>query len=87
MLKFIEDAHLVDYYHEKFPESSRTFTYGSKRLDMILFDPALIRAIERMGYLGTCEEAFSDHVYVDLDKMHLFWGQSTALWIFTQGIS
>ena len=38
--KFIEDAHLVDHFDEKFHEPTRTYTRGNKRLDRILFDPA-----------------------------------------------
>ena len=37
--KFIEDANLVDHFHEKFHEPIRTYTRGNKRLDRILFDP------------------------------------------------
>ena len=44
--KFIEDARLVDHFHEKFPEPTRTYTRGKKRLDRILFDPALVGGIE-----------------------------------------
>ena len=40
--KFIEDTHLVDHFHEKFPEPTWTYTGGKKRLDMIRFDPALV---------------------------------------------
>ena len=53
--KFIEHAHLVDHFHEKFHEPTRTYTRGKKRLDRILFDPALVGAMERIGYLGTHE--------------------------------
>ena len=28
--KFIEDAHLVDHFHEKFPGSTWTYTRGKK---------------------------------------------------------
>ena len=51
--KFVEDAHLVDHFHEKFPEPTWTYTRGKKRLDRILFDPALVGAVERIGYLRT----------------------------------
>ena len=44
--KFIEDAHLVDHFYEKFPEPTRMYTRGKKRLDWILFDPAFMRVIE-----------------------------------------
>ena len=75
--QFIEDAHLVDHFHEKFPEPSRTYTRGKKRLDRILFDSALVGAIERIGYLGTHEGQFSDHVYayVDFNEKKLFRGE------------
>ena len=53
--KFIEDAHLVDHFHDKFPEPTRSYTRGKKRLDRILFDPALVGAMERIKYLGTHE--------------------------------
>ena len=53
--KFIEDAHLVDHFHGKIPEPTRTYTGGKKRLDRILFDPALVGAIERIEYLGPHE--------------------------------
>ena len=46
--KFIHDAHLVDYFHEKFPELTRTYMKGKKRLDRIIFDSALVGAIERI---------------------------------------
>ena len=74
--KFIEDTHLVDNFHEKFPEPLRTYTRGKKRLDRILFDPALVGAIKRIGYLGTHEGQFSDHVYacVDFNEKKLFRG-------------
>ena len=74
--KFIEDAHLVDHFHEKIPEPTQTYTRGKKRLDMILFDPALVEAIECIRYLGTYEGQFSDHVYVyvDFNEKRLFRG-------------
>ena len=74
--KFIEDAHLVDHFHEKFPELTRTYTKGKKRLDWILFDEALVGAIEQIGYLGTHEGQFSDHVYayVNFNEKQLFRG-------------
>jgi len=75
--QFIEDAHLADHFHEKFPEPSRTYTRGKKRLDRILFDSALVGAIECIGYLGTHEGQFSDHVYayVDFNEKKLFRGE------------
>ena len=53
MQKFTEDAQLVDHFHEKFPELSWAYTYDSKRLNWIMSDPALVGAIEIIGYLGT----------------------------------
>ena len=46
--KSMEDSHLVDHFHEEFPEPTRTYTRCKKRLDRILFDPALMGAIERI---------------------------------------
>ena len=43
--KFIEDAHLLDHFHGKFPEPTCAYTRGKKRLDWILFDQALVGAI------------------------------------------
>ena len=40
---------------------------GKKRLRRILFDPALVGAIERIGYLGTHKGQFSDHAYAYVD--------------------
>ena len=74
---FIRDANLVDHFHEKFPDPTHSYVYGSKRLDYILVDPALVDAIERIGYLGTHEGACSDHVlaYVDFSTSALFKGK------------
>ena len=73
---FVRDSHLVDHYHKKYPEQIRTYMYGSKRLDYILVDPGLVPAIKNIGYLGTHEGSFSDHVYayVDFDEKQLFKG-------------
>ena len=74
--RFIKEAHLIDHFHEKFPEQIRTYVRGEKRLDYILMDPALVDAVERIGYLGTHEGTFSDHVlaYVDFNTKKLFKG-------------
>ena len=74
--EFIENAGLVDPYHERYPEQIRTFMFGTKRLDYILMDPALAEAVVRIGYLGSHDAAFSDHVqaYVDFDTSKLFRG-------------
>ena len=74
--KFIEDAHLVDHFHEKFPEPTWTYMRGKKRLARILFDPVVVGVIERIGYLGTHEGQFSDHVYayIDFYEKRLFRG-------------
>ena len=51
---FIRDSHLVDHYHEEYPEQTiQTYMYGSKRLDYIMCDPSLVPAIKNIGYLGT----------------------------------
>ena len=43
--KFIEDAHFVDHFHEKFPKPTQTYTRDKKQLDTILFGPVLVGAI------------------------------------------
>ena len=65
---------MVDHFHEKLPEPTQTYTRGKKRLNRILFGPALVGAIERIGYLGTYEGKFSDHAYayIDFNKKRLF---------------
>ena len=65
--KFIEDAHLVDHFNGKMPEPNWTYTRDRKRLERILFDSALVGAIEQIGYLGTHEDQFSDHLYAYVD--------------------
>ena len=79
--KFTEDAHLVDHFHGKFPEPTRTYTRDRKRLDQILFGPSLMGAIQRIGYLVTHEGHFSDHVYacVDFNEKRLFRGTFNRL--------
>lgn len=74
--RFLEDTHLVDYFHEKFPEPSCMSTFGTKRLDYIFVDPALVGAIVRVGYLSSHKRARSDHVlaYIDFEERLLFRG-------------
>ena len=73
---FITNSNLSDPFYEKFTTSPRTFLYGSKRLDYIFMDPALILSIRNIGYLGTHMGADSDHclAYVDFDEKQLFAG-------------
>ena len=74
--QFIKDAQLSDPYIERFPEQIKTYMYGSKRIDYILTDPALVHAIRDIGYLGSHEGTLSDHVYayVDFEEKLLFRG-------------
>jgi len=76
LAQFVQDNNLVDEYHNRFPEQINTYIYGSKRLDYIFVDPALVDSIERIGYLGSHEGTFSDHVqaYVDFKTDKLFRG-------------
>lgn len=73
---FIMDAGLSDPYHDRFPEPTRTYIHGTKRIDYIFMDPALTHSVQRIGYLGTHEGAVSDHVmaYVDMDCQRMFAG-------------
>ena len=73
---FVTATGLSDPYHERFPEQNRTYMYGSKRFDYILVDPLLVPAVKCVGYLGSHEGAYSDHVqgYVDFDTKILFQG-------------
>eukprot|EP00956_Cyclotella_meneghiniana_P044565 scaffold323242_cov103-Cyclotella_meneghiniana.AAC.1 len=54
----------------------RTFNDSNNRLDYIMVDPALEGAIKNIGYLGSLEGNFLDHVmaYVDFDEKKLFNG-------------
>jgi hypothetical protein len=53
-----------------------TYTRGSKRIDYMFFDEALVPAITAIGTLGLHEAMVSDHVmvYADLDESKLFDG-------------
>ena len=75
--EFVERTELVDVYRERFPGRISTYVNGTKRLDYILMDPALEEAVHHIGYLGTYEGAFLDHVYayVDFDEGRLFRGK------------
>ncbi|KAL7552549.1 hypothetical protein ACHAWF_016169 [Thalassiosira exigua] len=74
--QFLVDANLIDPYKEKFGGSTRTYLYGSKRLDYIFIDPALAGAVKRIGYMGIHEGPYSDHVmaYIDFVEELLFKG-------------
>ncbi|KAL7553316.1 hypothetical protein ACHAWF_016600 [Thalassiosira exigua] len=74
LLEFIDAAGLVDPYHERHPDQIKTYVYGSKRIDMILMDPILVGFLTGIGYLGSHEGAFSDHVvaWADFDEERLF---------------
>jgi len=76
LLEFFQEANLVDVYHKRFPEQINTYMYGKKRLDYIVMDPVFEEAVVRIGYLGTHEGTFSDHVqaYVDFDSRKIFSG-------------
>lgn len=76
LAQFIRDAGLADPYIERYPEQIRTYMYGLKRIDYILIDPALVHAVRDIGYLGSHEGTFSDHVYafVDFEEKLLFRG-------------
>ena len=50
-------------YRERFPGEIPMFVHGTKRMEYILMDPALVEAVKHIGYLGTHEGAFLDHVY------------------------
>ena len=73
---FIHTTDLCDPFYERFQISPATYIHGTKRIDYILIDPALTSAITRIGYLGTHEGAFSDHVMavMDMDERVLFAG-------------
>ena len=73
---FLVDTGLSDPYHDRFPETTRTYIHGTTRIDYIFMDPALTHSIQRIGYLGTHEGAISDHVmaYVDMDHRQMFAG-------------
>ncbi|KAL7525484.1 hypothetical protein ACHAXR_001028, partial [Thalassiosira sp. AJA248-18] len=76
MAAFIREAGLVDHYHNQFPGSIRTYMFGTKRLNYILFDPGPVGAIKANGYLATHEGTISDHVmaYVYFHEDELFKG-------------
>ncbi|KAL7524975.1 hypothetical protein ACHAWF_006945, partial [Thalassiosira exigua] len=53
-----------------------TYLHGSKRLDYIFIDPALLDAVKGVGYLGIHEGPYSDHVlaFIDFKEERLFRG-------------
>ena len=76
-LEFIENAQLVDTFREKYPQQIRTFLYGNKRLDYILFDKVAAKSVKGIGYLGTHDAGESDHsgLFADLEQQTLFSGE------------
>ena len=74
--RFMSQANLTDPFFNKFQYAPRTFIDSNNRLDYIMVDPALESAIKNIGYLGSLEGNFSDHVmaYVDFDEKKLFNG-------------
>lgn len=50
--------------------------FGTKRIDYIFMDPALMHAIKAIGYAGSHQGADSDHVFswVDFNEQLLFQG-------------
>jgi hypothetical protein len=76
---FLSETQLRDPLYDKFNRSglmSSTYARGSKRIDYMFFDTALLPAIKRIGTLGLHEAMVSDHImlYVDLDEKELFQG-------------
>jgi hypothetical protein len=73
---FINANGLADPFYDRFQISPPTFIHGTKRIDYIFMDPSLTGAIKRIGYLGTHEGIFSDHVMavMDMDERTLFAG-------------
>ncbi|KAL7526947.1 hypothetical protein ACHAWF_001979 [Thalassiosira exigua] len=70
------DANLADPYKDKFGGRTRTYLYGSNRLDYIFIDPALSGAMKRVGYFGIHEGPNSEDVvaYIDFIDEILFRG-------------
>ena len=50
-----------------------TFARGSRRIDFILVNEAIVPAIVSIGTLGICEAVISDHImmYIDLVERKL----------------
>ena len=76
---FLRETQLQDPLYDRFKNAgltASTYARGSRRIDYIFFDPALLPAIRRIGTLGLHEALVSDHVmlYVDLDEKELFQG-------------
>ena len=73
---FLTDAGLGNPFYDKFHISPPTNVNGSSRIDYIFVDPSLYPSVDRIGYLGTHDGAFSDHVvgYTDFDEHLLFAG-------------
>ena len=73
---FLSNSCLCDPFYERFQISPTTYVNGSSRIDYIFMDRALCPAVTQIGYLGTHDGAFSDHVmaYADFDERTLFAG-------------
>ena len=77
---FVEEMQLVDPLYEKFSEdglTQTTYSRGSRRIDFILVNSSIQKAIKKIGTLGLHEGIMSDHVmlYMDVDERELFKGQ------------
>jgi hypothetical protein len=76
---FLQSTGLKDPLYDKFYKEGitpATYARGSKRIDYMFFDEALVPAITAIGTLGLHEAMVSDHVmvYADLDESKLFDG-------------
>jgi hypothetical protein len=76
---FLQATGLKDPLYDKFYRDGitpSTYACGSKRIDYMFFDEALVPAITAIGTLGLHEAMVSDHVmvYADLDEAKLFGG-------------
>eukprot|EP00956_Cyclotella_meneghiniana_P016019 scaffold25072_cov68-Cyclotella_meneghiniana.AAC.2 len=75
---FMDKVQLRDPLYERHygEEVTATYARGTKRLDYILMDAALLGSVRRIGTLGLHEAMLSDHVmvYVDFDEREAFDG-------------
>jgi exonuclease III len=74
---FLRETQLQDPLYDRFKNAgltASTYARGSRRIDYMFFDPALLPTIRQIGTLGLHEALVSDHVmiYVDLDEKELF---------------
>ena len=60
LARFMEENNLDDPYRERYEGHTRTYMYGRRRLDYILMDPVIAKAVINIGYLATHEGAMSD---------------------------